>query len=171
MQPRAQALGVRKFDQAPAGAKEIMAQTSGNVGVHLVFSTKERRPLIAPELAVDLFAYLGGIIHEMRATALIINGTSDHVHMLVRLRPSQSVSEIARVVKTNSSRLGPPQRASPIRLASWIRSVQRERVQRSGGHEIYCIAGRTSQEAFVSGEFVAFLKKNNVAYDERYIWE
>jgi putative transposase len=171
MQPRAQALGVRKFDQAPAGAKEIMAQTSGNVGVHLVFSTKERRPLIAPELAVDLFAYLGGIIHEMRATALIINGTSDHVHMLVRIRPSQSVSEIARVVKTNSSR--------------WAHRNGRPRFGWQAGYGVFSVSESNvpavtkyiaSQEEHhkkrsFREEFVAFLKKNNVAYDERYIWE
>jgi putative transposase len=171
MQPRAQALGVRKFDQAPAGAKEIMAQTSGNVVVHLVFSTKERRPLIAPELAVDLFAYLGGIIHEMRATALIINGTSDHVHMLVRIRPSQSVSEIARVVKTNSSR--------------WAHRNGRPRFGWQAGYGVFSVSESNvpavtkyiaSQEEHhkkrsFQEEFVAFLKKNDVAYDERYIWE
>jgi len=81
-----------------------MSHTCGNILLHLIFSTRERRPLIKPELRDDLFAYLGGIIREMNGTALIINGTTDHVHMLVRIRPAHSPAEIARVAKTNSSR-------------------------------------------------------------------
>ncbi|MFZ0817194.1 MAG: IS200/IS605 family transposase [Candidatus Sulfotelmatobacter sp.] len=80
-----------------------MAQTCGNVVVHLIFSTKLRKPLITPEIRSDLFAYLGGIARKLHGTALIVNGTCDHVHMLMRIRPSQSIAEIARIVKANSS--------------------------------------------------------------------
>jgi putative transposase len=51
-----------------------VAQTCGNVVVHLIFSTKLRKPLLGPELRSDLFAYLGGIVRELRATALIGTG-------------------------------------------------------------------------------------------------
>jgi REP element-mobilizing transposase RayT len=81
-----------------------VSHTAGNLVLHLIFSTKGRQPLITAEIRNDLFAYLGGIIREMRGTALIINGTADHVHMLIRIRPAQAAAEIARVVKTNSSR-------------------------------------------------------------------
>ncbi len=80
-----------------------MAQTCGNVVVHLIFSTKLCKPLIASDIRSDLFAYLGGIVRELRGSALIINGTCDHVHMLIRIRPAHSVAEIARIVKANSS--------------------------------------------------------------------
>ena len=69
----------------------------------MIFSTQGRRPLIKPEFRNDLFAYLGGIIREMRGTALIVYGTADHVHVLLRIRPAHSSSEIARVIKANSS--------------------------------------------------------------------
>jgi REP element-mobilizing transposase RayT len=81
-----------------------LAHTAGNLVVHLIFSTKGRQPLITPEIRADLFAYLGGIIREMHGTALIINGTADHVHMLIRIRPAQAAAEVARVAKSNSSR-------------------------------------------------------------------
>gem|GEM_PF-4488452 len=64
-----------------------MSHTAGNLLIHLIFSTKNRRPLITPEIRNDLFAYLGGIIREMHGAAPIINGTADHVHMLIRIRP------------------------------------------------------------------------------------
>jgi putative transposase len=64
-----------------------MSHTPGTILVHLIFSTQGRRPLIRPEFHDNLFAYLGGIVREMHGTALIIKGTTDHVHMLVRTRP------------------------------------------------------------------------------------
>jgi REP element-mobilizing transposase RayT len=64
-----------------------VAQTCGNAVVHMIFSTKLREPLIAPGIRSELFAYLGGILRELRGTAIIINGTCDHVHLLIRIRP------------------------------------------------------------------------------------
>jgi REP element-mobilizing transposase RayT len=81
-----------------------LSHTAGNIVLHLIFSPRDRRPLITSKIRADLFAYLGGIVREMHGIALIINGTADHVHMLIRIRPVHAAAEIARVVKTNSSR-------------------------------------------------------------------
>ena len=81
-----------------------MSHTCGNILLHFIWSTQERRPVIAPEIRGDVFAYLGGIVREMDGTALIVGGTADHIHMLVRVRPMHAAAEIARVVKANSSR-------------------------------------------------------------------
>jgi REP element-mobilizing transposase RayT len=72
--------------------------------VHLVFGTKHRELMITPELRPRLHAYLGGIAREMDAKAVIVNGMPDHVHMLLTIPAKLSVSELARVLKTNSSR-------------------------------------------------------------------
>jgi len=88
---------------APKGRKK-MPHTSSNLLVHLIFSTKQRHPSIAPETKDDLFAYMGGIIREMHGVALIVNGTTDHVHLLARIPPVCSVAEMTRILKANSSR-------------------------------------------------------------------
>ncbi len=147
-----------------------MSHTSGNVLLHLIFSTQGRRNLIKPEFRDDLFAYLGGIIREMHGTALIINGTSDHVHMLVRIRPVQSPAEIARVVKTNSSRLV---REKWSKEFAWQTGYGAFSVSESNVRAVTrYIAGQEEHHKKHSfqDEYVAFLKKNHVAYDERYIW-
>jgi putative transposase len=147
-----------------------VAQTCGNVVVHLIFSTKLRKPLIGPDIRSDLFAYLGGIVREMHGTALIVNGTCDHVHMLIRIRPVQSIAEIARVVKTNSS--------------GWIRKKGHNEFGWQAGYGAFSVSESnvpavteyiaTQEEHHrkrsFQEEFVSFLKKNNVVYDERYIW-
>src|ERR1700758_2352438 len=81
-----------------------MAHTSSHILIHLIFSTRQRRPFITSEMKNDVCAYLGGIIRELNGVALILHGTADHMHMLVRVPPARSISEIARVLKTNSSR-------------------------------------------------------------------
>src|SRR5437870_6375232 len=75
MQPTAQAVGGRGERASPGGAEDkcrIRAATSFSI---LIFSTRERHPLIKPEFRSELFAYLGGIVREMHGTALIISGT------------------------------------------------------------------------------------------------
>src|SRR6266700_3180784 len=104
MQPTAQAVGGAPTESQPWRGGRQMSHTCGNILLQLIFSTRERHPLIKPEFRSELFAYLGGIVGEMHGTALIISGTADHVHMLVRTRPARAPAELACVVKTNSSR-------------------------------------------------------------------
>ena len=147
-----------------------MSHTAGNLVLHLIFSTKDRKPLITSEIRTDLFAYLGGIIREMRGTALIVNGTADHVHLLVRIRPAQAAGEIARVLKTNSSLWVHKKWGVPFAWQtgygafsvseSYIPTVSRYIARQQEHHRKL-----TFQE-----EYLAFLKKNKIAYDERYIW-
>ncbi|PYX19102.1 MAG: IS200/IS605 family transposase [Acidobacteria bacterium] len=160
-----------ELDASPEKAQETLPQTCGNIVAHLIFSTKGREPLIRPEIRADLFAYLGGIIREMRGTALIINGTADHVHVLARIRPAHSAAQIARVIKTNSSR--------------WVHEKGHIKFAWQAGYGVFSVSESNvgsvtkyiaAQEAHhqkhsFQEEFLAFLKKNNVAYDERYIWD
>ena len=148
-----------------------MAHTGGNIVLHLIFSTKGRRAFISNEIRPDLFAYLGGIIREMRGTALIINGMADHVHMLVRIRPVHSTAEVVRVVKANSCR--------------WVHEKWKTKFAWQTGYGAFSVS--ESNVAVVSRyiatqeehhkkrtfqqEYVAFLKKNKIEYDERYIWD
>jgi putative transposase len=171
LQPTARAVGAAgKTRQAPAGRKK-MSHTFGNILLHMIFSTQGRRPLIKPDFRADLFAYLGGIIREMNATALIINGVSDHVHLLVRIRPAHSPAEIARVVKANSSR--------------WVHEKWDEGFAWQTGYGVFSVSESSvpavtkyiaeleehHRKHSFQEEYIAFLKKNKVAHDERYIWD
>jgi REP element-mobilizing transposase RayT len=68
-----------------------------------VYGTKERAPLITNELRPRLHEYLGGTVRGLDGIALEINGTSDHVHILAKLRPTISVSEFLSKLKSGSS--------------------------------------------------------------------
>jgi putative transposase len=148
-----------------------MPHTSGNILLHFIWSTQGRRALITPAFRDDLFAYLGGIIREMQGTALIINGTCDHVHLLVRVRPIHSSAEVMRVVKTNSSR--------------WVREKFDPKFAWQAGYGAFSVSESSVKAVtkYIAGqeehhrkhsfqeEFVAFLKKNRIEYDPRYLWD
>src|SRR4051812_419240 len=81
-----------------------MAHTFTNLLTHIIFSTKDRAPLIDAELKPELHAYLGGMMREAKGKAYSINGTTDHVDLLVSLPPTVALSDAMRFVKGNSSR-------------------------------------------------------------------
>src|ERR1041385_6833234 len=80
-----------------------MSRTVTNRLSHVVFATKDRQSLILPEFKRELHAYLGGLTRELKGKAYGINGTSDHIHMLISLPANVSISEAMRFIKSNSS--------------------------------------------------------------------
>src|SRR5205823_4281016 len=97
----------------PSGAKTdhphsrrgaLMAHTFTRLLVHVIFSTKDRRPVIDGELKPRLLSYLGGIADELGVKELAANAVPDHVHLLLALPATRSVAEVLRITKTNSSR-------------------------------------------------------------------
>ena len=70
---------------------------------HLVFSTKERRPWIVPEWRNDLHAYLGGTVRGLGGVAETVGGIDDHVHLLLSLKPTHTISDFVRELKKSSS--------------------------------------------------------------------
>ena len=71
-----------------------MGQTLTRLLVHVVFSTKERRNLLAPAIESDLHAYMGGICRNLESPALAFVGTENHVHLLISLSKNIALSEL-----------------------------------------------------------------------------
>ena len=72
--------------------------------MHCVFSTKERRPLLTDAIRERLWPYLGGIARENQMKALAIGGVADHVHLLLSLPATFSVSKSMQLLKGNASK-------------------------------------------------------------------
>jgi putative transposase len=72
--------------------------------MHCVFSTKERRPWLTPEIRDPLWPYLGGIARRSDMRALAIGGVADHVHLLLSLPGTLPVSKAIQLLKGNSSK-------------------------------------------------------------------
>ena len=125
-----------------------------------------------PELKSELYAYVGGLTRELKGKSYGINGTIDHVHMLISLPPKVSISEALRFIKSNSS--GWVHDKWPKRKSfSWQLGYDAFSVSKSNVPSVLNYI--RNQEAHhrkttFKEEFVEFLVKNEIDYDERYIW-
>jgi len=149
-----------------------MAHTATNVLIHFIFSTRHRAPLIKSEIQEDLHAYLGGITRELGGVALCINGMADHVHLLVRMPSTHSIADVARLVKSNSSRWV-HERWPQFHAFAWQAGYGAFSVSVSSIDAVraYILHQRQhhTKRSF-RDEFVVFLKKNHIVVDDKHLW-
>src|SRR5258708_6296019 len=74
------------------------------ISYHIVFSTKDRTPVLTQHRREDLFRYISGIIKNRSGHLYRINGVDDHLHILTSLHPTFSLSDFVKEIKTGSAR-------------------------------------------------------------------
>jgi REP element-mobilizing transposase RayT len=150
-----------------------MAHTYCNLLFHAIFSTKDRTAAISPDIRDDLLAYIGGIVRHMGGKTVIAGGTADHVHLLLELPSHVAVADTLRVLKTNSSRWA-HERWPERRLFGWQTGYAAFSVSKSNLEAVRTYIANQEQhhkKIDFREEFVTFLKKNGITYDDRYIWD
>lgn len=140
---------------------------------HCVFSTKERRPLIKPELRERLWPFMGGIARQNKIIAVEIGGVADHVHLLLALPATMAPAKAMQLIKGGSSKW--VHETFPEHgLFAWQKKYGSFSVSVSQLDKI--IDYIKNQEAHhktrsFQEEFLELLKKHKVQYDERYLWD
>jgi len=149
-----------------------MSHTYVSSFFHVVFSTKERRPQISDELQPRLWAYIGGIARQNNFTAIAVGGTSDHVHILRSLPSTMPISKAVQLIKGGSSKWI-HDTFSTLRKFSWQQgygafSISVSDIERT----IKYIENQKRHHAKKDfrEEFVQFLRKHNIPYDERFVF-
>jgi REP element-mobilizing transposase RayT len=147
-----------------------MPHTYTKILVHCVFSTKNRTQLIPPDKQPDLWAYMGGIARKNGAKALAVGGTANHAHMLLSIPPTIPVAKAVQLIKAGSSKWI---RDYGGRLFAWQEaygafSVGASQVPATIAY-INNQAKHHSRRGFEE-EFVLFLKKNGIAFDEKFLF-
>lgn len=141
--------------------------------IQLVFAVKYRQRLLRPEIRSEVFSYISGIITERKHKSINVNGVSDHVHILVGLYPNETISDLVWAIKKSSSDFmneknwfkGNFQWQDGYGAFSYSRS-HLERVYNYISNQERHHAKRTFRE-----EYTELLKKFEVEYDERYLFE
>lgn len=150
-----------------------MAHSFHNLLAHIIFSTKDCYPFIDATLAAQLHPYLGGIVPELNGTALAIGGMPDHVHLLVKLPATIAIADALRIIKTNSSKWVHDTQTEHAKFG-WQTGYSAFSVSHSNIEDVSTYIQRQEKhhrrQAF-QDEYLAFLKKNGIEYDERYVWE
>ena len=148
-----------------------MSQSFTNLIYHIIFSTKDRRPLITPVYEPRLYEYMGGIIKGTGGIPLGINGAEDHVHLLAKLRPDKSLSDVLRDLKSNAT--GWMHDIFPeLRYFSWQRGYAAFTVSQSHVEDVRRYLQRQKEHHLkisFRDEFIRFLEANEIEFDERYI--
>ena len=138
--------------------------------VHCVFSTKLRRNLIAHEHQAQLWSYLGGIARKNGFKAIAIGGTENHIHILLSLPATMPLAKAVQLLKGGSSK--------------WMNETGDGRFAWQEGYGAFTvgISQQTTTIAYINSqedhhqkrsfeeEFLAFLKKHGIEYDQKYVW-
>jgi REP element-mobilizing transposase RayT len=149
-----------------------VSQSLANILTHLIFSTKNREPLLADkDLRQRAHAYLAAVSKGLQCSALVVGGVADHVHILCQLAKTQSISGVMEHLKASSSKW---LKTQGIRSFSWQRGYGAFSVSQS--HVASVISYIEKQEEHhrtitFEEEFRLFLKRYRVAFDERYVWD
>jgi REP element-mobilizing transposase RayT len=148
-----------------------MSQSYTNLLYHIIFSTKDRQPLITDLYEPRLYDYIGGTIKGLGGISLALNGTVDHIHLLTKLPPNKALSDILRDLKANAS--GWMHNVFPeVKDFSWQRGYGAFTVSQSNVEEVSSYISRQKEHhAKISfrDEFIQFLNVNGIEYDERYL--
>jgi putative transposase len=141
-----------------------------NLLYHIVYATKKRAPLITNLLRPRLHEYLGGIVRGLGSVPIEINGVSDHVHLLVKLRPTISVSDFLSKLKSNSS--GWAKRQTSGRFAWQDRYGAFTVSESQVDHVRLYIRNQEKHHQRMSfeEEFKALLKAHKLDFDEAHLW-
>jgi putative transposase len=149
-----------------------MANSYTNILIHFIFSTKNREKIITEKFQERLHPYMGGIARENNMKTLAIGGVEDHVHLLISLPPTLPIAKAIQLIKGGSSK--------------WVHdtfpALKKFKWQQGYGAFSVSVSQVENTIAYILGqrehhrkktfqeEYIAFLKKHNVEYDQRYIW-
>jgi REP element-mobilizing transposase RayT len=141
-----------------------------NLLYHIVFGTKGRLPMIHAEIRPQFHSYLGGIIRGLGGIALEIGGIEDHVHLLLKLKPTANLSDIIRDLKSNSSTWA---KANGMSKFAWQRRYGAFTVSESQMNTVrnYIRNQEKHHKKFnFKTEFETMLRSNSIEIDG-YVWQ
>jgi len=150
-----------------------MANTYTQIFIHIVFVVKGRANLIPSDKKEELYKYIAGIIKEKKHKLFIVNGMSDHVHILLGYNPIEALSELIKEVKRCSSMF--------INNNKWVRG----RFEWQAGYGAFSYSKSQIDDVYryienqekhhkiktFREEYIEMLKKFEVEYDEKYIFK
>jgi REP element-mobilizing transposase RayT len=150
-----------------------MANTYTQFNVHAIFTVKGRENLITSHFSNDLHKYIAGIINNTKNFSLAVNGYKDHVHTFFELHPTNSVSDVLEVVKTNSSKWINQNKFVKGHF-NWQKgygAFSYSRSQRDSVIKYIINQEKHHSKMTFREEYLELLKKFQIPFDERYLFE
>ena len=149
-----------------------MPQSLAQILLLLIFSTKNRERVLTDDIHPELHCYMATILKSLDSSAILINSVEDHAHILFHLSKNQALCDVIEVLKKDSSKWIKTKR-SASRAFHWQNGYGAFSVSQSSVAQVVrYIQGQKEHHRkwTFEEEFCAFLKRYQVAYDERYVW-
>ncbi|MCB1093912.1 MAG: IS200/IS605 family transposase [Verrucomicrobiae bacterium] len=150
-----------------------MPQSLSYLLTHIVFSTKDRAPLLDPAVRPALHAYLATVSRNANCECFRVGGVADHVHLAIRLSRTITMAQLIEELKTSSSKWLKTQ--SPALAAfAWQRGYGAFSVGPADLNALLHYIDTQEehhQTRTFQDEYRTFLKKYGIEYDERYVWD
>ena len=150
-----------------------MPQALAKIYLHLIFSTKNRERSLPDDVRDDLHSYMGGILHGLGCSPIEINTEPDHAHVLFVMTRTETISNVVGQLKKSSN--------------DWLRNrdPQFRHFYWQGGYGVFSVSQSAVEEVrqyirdqrehhkqvSFQDEFRTFLKRYEMEFDERYVWE
>jgi len=150
-----------------------MSNTYHQVYIQAVFAVKYREAIITSDCKSKILSVIGNLINETGCKTLIVNGTEDHVHCLLSLKPTISISELMKIVKGKSSKFINDHQLTKHKF-EWQEGYGAFSYSKSHIDAVYKYIANQEEhhkrENF-KDEYISLLNKFNVKFDEKYIFE
>jgi REP-associated tyrosine transposase len=150
-----------------------MSQSLAKILVHLVFSTKNREPVLPEHLCEPLCAYASAVLRDLDSHVIAINAWRDHVHILFTLSKNHSLSQVIMEVKRATSKWIKTQGKEFARF-HWQSGYGAFSIGQSGVDEVTTYIANQAKHYRLKTfeeEFRSFLKRYQIGYDERFVWD
>lgn len=150
-----------------------MANTYHQVYIQVVFAVKYRNAVIDEKWRSNLVGVIGNLINETGCKTIIINGVEDHVHCLLALKPTITISELMKIVKAKSSKYINDSQLTKTKF-SWQEGYGVFSYSQSQIDSVYKYIENQKEhhkKQSFTGEYLNFLNKFNIQYEEKYIFE
>lgn len=148
-----------------------MSQSLVKINVHIVFSTKYRKPIIREEVREKLQAYMVGTAADLGSYVYELYANPEHVHILCTLPKTMDVADLVSKIKSSSSKWMKPEGIPDFR---WVRGYFACSVSESVLPVVvkYILnQPEHHQKAEFQDEYRGFLDENGMEYDEAYVWD
>lgn len=149
-----------------------MANTYTQIHIQFVFAVKHRQGVIQSVWKDELFKYITGIIQSHNHKLIIINGMSDHIHILVGMRPTQSISDLLQDIKGSSSKWINEKKLTKTKF-EWQEGYGAFSYSKSQVKNVISYIERQEEhhkKQTFREEYLEALKNFEIEFDERYIF-
>lgn len=150
-----------------------MPGTFSQIYIQYIFAVKSRQNLLKKPWREEVFKYMVGIIKAKNQKPIIVNGVEDHVHVFVGIKPSMNISDLVRDIKNNSSKFINEQRFLPVKF-SWQEGYGVFSYSHSHIDSVYKYIANQEEhhkKKTFKEEYLDFLEKFQVAYNEKYLFD